>query len=156
MEDNQPTGTLDQVLNRSDEVTITIEEDNNSIYEEVDIQEELIPTLQNLEQTNHEENNISEESKTEEIKDDEQEETTSAQLNKQILNIESLLNNCAQTNETIEKQKEEKISEFIRQMKSSSLFENFKGKEHEIFPERMLNANKIFNKIKNSLENLKC
>ena len=56
----------------------------------------------------------------------------------------------------MEKQREDQAFEFIRQMKSSSLIEVLKGKGQETFTERVLNANKIINKIQNSFENLKC
>ena len=56
----------------------------------------------------------------------------------------------------MEEQREDQAFEFIRQMKSSSLIEVLKGKGQETFTERVLNANKIINKIQNSFENLKC
>ena len=56
----------------------------------------------------------------------------------------------------MEEQREDQAFEFIRQMKSSYLIEVLKGKRQETFTERVLNANKIINKIKNSFENLKC
>ena len=81
---------------------------------------------------------------------------TSDQLYEQILNIEYLFNNSEQINEAMEKQREDQTFEFIRQIKESSFIEILKGKEHEIYTERVLNADKIINKIQNFFENLKC
>ena len=156
MESNQPAETLEQVSNKTDEETKTILEETNTIDEKAEIQEVQTTTLKNLEQTNQQETKISEETKVEESKDTNIEEMTSDQLYEQLLNIEYLFNNSEQINEAMEKQREDQTFEFIRQIKESSFIEILKGKEHEIYTERVLNADKIINKIQNFFENLKC
>ena len=156
MESKQPTGTLEQVENRSEEEMKTIEGEAKNIHEEDKNPEEQIKTIEKLEQTNQEEIKESEETKAEEAKDTDQEKMTSIELNEQILKIKSLFDNCEQIDEVMKKRGEDKVLKFIRQMKSSSLIEILKGKEYEVLTERMLNSKKIINKIQNFLESLKC
>ena len=156
MGNKQSKGTLKQGPNKSHEKTKTIQGEANPIEEEAKIHKLQTTTLDILKQTNQEEVNTSKEIKGEESKDTNIEEMTSDQLYEQILNIEFLFNNSAQINGAMKKQREDQVFEFIRQMKSSSLIDTLKGKEQDIFTERMLNANKIINKIFNSFENLKC
>ena len=151
MESKQPTRTLEQVVDKSDE-----EAETKTLKKETKASEEKTKTLEDLEQTNQEETKESEETKADEAKDSNQEKMTSVELNEQALNILSVFNNCSQIDMIMEEQGGDKVLEFIKQMRSSSLIEILKGKEYEILTERMLNANKIINKIQNSLENLKC
>ena len=156
MESKQQRGTLEQVANKCDEETKTIEGETEAFEKETKTPKEKTKTRENLEQTNQEETKESEETKAEEVKDTDQEKMTSIELNEHILNIESLFNNCAQIDEVMKERGGDKVLEFMRQMKNTSLIEILKGKEYEVLTERMLNANKIINKIQNSLENLKC
>ena len=107
-------------------------------------------------ESDEEEQSNQEETESEEDEDAGQEKMTSIELNEQILKIESLFDNCAQIDEIMKKQGEDKALEFIRQMKYSSLLKTLKGKEYEILTERMLNASKIINKTQNFIEKLKC
>ena len=156
MESNQPTGTLEQVSNKSDEETKTIEEKTKNIEDKAKTYQEPTTALKNLEQTNQEETKESKKTNAEEAKDTDQKKITSVELNEQALNILSLFNNCSQIDKIMEKQERDKVLEFIRQIKGSSLIKILKGEKYEISTKRKLNAKKIIKKIQNSLENLKC
>ena len=156
MESKQPTRTLEQVVDKSDEEAETVEGETKTLKKENKTSEEKTKTLEDLEQTDQEETKKSEETKADKAKDSNQEKMITVELNEQALNILSVFNNCAQIDMIMEEQGGDKVLEFIKQMRSSSLIEILKGKEYEILTERMLNANKIINKIQNSLENLKC
>ena len=136
-----------------------VEEETQTLEDEANISEEQIHPDENLEQTNKEETKESEETKEtkeEEVNETDQKKMTSVELNEQALNIVSLFNNCAQIDMIMEEQGGDKVLGFIKQMTSSSLIEILKGEEYEIFIQRILNSNKIINKIQNFLENLKC
>ena len=134
----------------------TFKEETQIFEEEANIPDEQIHYDKNLEQTNKEETKESEETKAEEVNETDQKKMTSVELNEQSFNIVSLFNCCEEIDMIMEVHGGYKVLEFIKQMTSSSLIQILKGKEYKIFTERMLNSNKIINKIQNFLENLKC